>query len=124
MNNVTELQRETLDRLMERDKGASVRWNDDRGAASVLRGQLLPPERVRNDLRQNPEAILKAFLEELGPLIGPKDSIDAMRFVKAKDAKGDQVRIRAMQVAEGIPIHGASLVLYTDSERGVFRAQS
>ena len=124
MNNVTELQRETFDRLMERDRGASVRWNDDRGAASVLRGELLPPEQVRNDLKQNPEAVLKTFLKEFGPLIGPKDSINAMRFVKAKDAKGDQVRIRAMQVAEGIPIHGASLVLYADAKRGVFRAQS
>ena len=85
-----------------------------------MRGQLLPPERARNDLKQNPEAVLKAFLEELGPLIGPKDGIEAMRFVKAKDAEGDQVRIQAMQVAKGIPIHGASLVLYADAERGVF----
>ena len=67
---------------------------------------------------------MKAFLEELGPLIGPKDSIDAMRFVKAEDAKGDQVLIRAMQMAKRIPIHGASLVLYADAERGVFPAQS
>lgn len=124
MKNVTKLQKETLDQLMERDKGASVRWNDNRGAASVLRGQLLSSDRVRNDLKGNPEAVLNDFLEELGPLVGPKDSIDSMRFVKVERAKGNQVRIRAMQVADGIPIHGASLVLFADTQRGVFRAQS
>jgi Zn-dependent metalloprotease len=124
MENINKLQRKTLERLMKRDKGASVRWNDDRGVASVLRGRLVPPSRVRKHLKNNPEAVLKAFLEELGPLVGPKDSIDSMRFVTAKEAKGDQVRIRAMQVAKGIPIHGASLVLHADAERGVFRAQS
>ena len=124
MKKVTKLQRETLDRLMQRDKGASVRWNDDRGVASVLSGRLLPPASVRNDLKENPEAVLKAFLKELGPLIGPKNSIGSMRFIKANNVKGNQVRIRAMQVAKGIPIHGASLVLYASAERGVFRTQS
>ncbi len=124
MENVTQLQRDILDRLTERDKAASVRWSDDRGVASVLRGALLPADRVASDLRENPEAVLVAFLEELGPLIGPEDSREAMRFVKTSAPKGDEIRIRAMQVAEGIPIHGASLVLHADDERGVFRAQS
>ena len=124
MENITRLQRQTLERLLERDKSASVRWNDDRGAASVLSGKLMPPASVRNDLKENPEAILKAFLEEFGSLIGPKNSSASIRFVKVNKVKGDQVRIRAMQVAKRIPIHGASLVLYASAKRGVFRAQS
>lgn len=124
MDNVTRRQRELLDRLMERDKSVAIRWNDDRGTASVVRGQLLEAERIRDDLQSNPEAALKVFLEELGPLVGPEDSVDAMRFIRAAVVKGNQVRIRAMQLAKGIPIHGATLVLYGDAERGIFRAQS
>ena len=124
MENISRLQRKILNNLLERDKGASLRWNDDRGVAAVLSGQLLPPTSIRNDLKENPEAVLKTFLKELGPLIGPKSSIGSMRFVKANNVKGDQVRIRAMQVAKGIPIHGASLVLYASAKRGIYRAQS
>ncbi len=54
MENVTQVQREILDRLTERDKAVKVRWSDDRGVASVLSGALLPPDRVGGDLRQTP----------------------------------------------------------------------
>ncbi len=124
MENITRLQRKTLERLMKRDKRASVRWNDGRGTASVLSGKLLSPASVRNDLKENPEAVLKTFLKELGPLTGPKRGSGSMRLVKVSYTKGDQLRIRAMQVTKGVPIHGASLVLYASAKRGVFRAQS
>ena len=124
MENATQLQKDLLGRLMQRDKAATARWNDDRGIASVLGGQLLPRDGVASDLRNNPESVLKAFLEQHGPLIGPENTAETMRFVQSKNAKGKEIRIRAMQVAEGIPIHGASLILFADAERGVYRAQS
>ena len=124
MENVTQLQRELLEQLTERDGAASVRWSDRRGVASVLTGALLPSERIANDLAANPDSVLLAFLEEFGPLVGPEDSVEALRLVKAQPAKDGEVRIRAMQIAKGIPIHGASLVLYASPERGLYRAQS
>ncbi|MDU8911606.1 hypothetical protein [Aestuariicoccus sp. MJ-SS9] len=120
MENVTRLQRDILDRLTERDTSASVRWTDVRGIASALSGRLLPPDRVR----ERPEAVLDAFLDALGPLVGPENGAEVWRFVKASGAKDDRLRIRAMQMAKGLPIHCASLVLYADAERGVYRAQS
>ncbi|MDT8327602.1 MAG: hypothetical protein RQ750_09510 [Roseovarius sp.] len=122
MENITQLQQDLLDRLKERDKIASVRWNDERGVAAVITGHHLSRDRVASDLEQDPEAVLKAFLKEYGPLIGPENTTEAMRFVGFGKTRGKHICIRAMQVAGGLAIHGASLILFADPERGVFRA--
>ena len=124
MKNLTDTQREYLDRLMQRDKGATVRWHDGHGTASLLRGTLVKPERVEGYIKENPEAILDIFLEEYGPLVTPGDSKKTIRFVKTHSAKRGGIRIRAMQVAKGIPIDGATLLLFVDARKGIYRAQS
>ena len=124
MKNVTDTQREYLDRLMQHDKGATVRWHDGHGTASLLRGALIAPEQVKGIIEENPEAILDIFLEEYGPLVATEDSKETIRFVKTHSAKGGGIRIRAMQVAKGIPIHGATLLLFANTRTGVYRAQS
>ncbi len=124
MKNITDTQREYLDRLMQRDAGAKVRWHDDRGTASVLRGTLVLPDRIGSDIEGNAERILGAFLEDFGPLIAPEDSRRTISYVRTHGKKGTEKSIRAMQVADGIPIHGATLLLFVDPEKGVYRVQS
>jgi len=124
MKNLTDTQREYLDRLMQKDKGADVRWNDGRGTATLLRGTLIDPDQLKGSIQEDPEAILDTFLEEYGPLVAPEDSKETIRFVKTHITKGDRIRIRAMQVADGIPIHGATLLLFAEEGKGVYRAQS
>lgn len=124
MNNITRTQREYLDRLMQRDAGTKVRWHDGRGTASVLRGNLVSPDRIGDDVERNAEQILATFLKDFGPLVAPEDSEAALRLVKTHKGKGKSARIRAMQLADGIPIHGATLLLFADPETGVHRVQS
>jgi len=124
MENITTRQRRLLDSLLQRIDGLKVRWDDTRGTAAVLTGALLsaPPQGM--DPTEESEAVLKQFLEEYGLLVGPENVLRAHRFVNAQSSNRGHVRIRAMQLADGLPIHGATLLLFADRERGVFRAQS
>lgn len=124
MKNITDIQREYLDRLMQRDADVKVRWHDGRGIASVLRGTLVSPEQTGRDIEGNAERILGAFLKNFGPLVAPEDSVRTIHYVRTHGKKGEKQRIRAMQFADGIPIHGATLLLFADPGKGVYRVQS
>lgn len=124
MKNVTDMQRQYLDRLMQQDKDAKVRWHDGRGTATVLRGALIAPEKIEGSIQDKPEAILDIFLEAYGPLVAPENSKETIRFVKTHSTRDNRTRIRAMQTVKGIPIHGATLLLFVDAKKGIYRIQS
>ena len=124
MNNITPSQRLLLERMQAREGAVEVRWQEERGVASVLQGRLMPEARLAGDSVRECQEVLERFLKEYGPLVGPENAVEACRFVAAERSKRGHVRIRAMQTAGNIPIHGATLLLFADNERGLFRVQS
>jgi Zn-dependent metalloprotease len=124
MKNITQTQQLLLERLRASAQTIEVRWHEERGVAAVLQGGILPDARAGDGPAGEPAAILERFLEEYGALIGPEKTAAACRFVESRRSPAGQVRIRAMQTAGDIPIHGATLLLFADSERGVYRVQS
>lgn len=124
MKNITRKQQQLLESLQAREKAIEVRWDEERGVAAVLQGRILPDVKPGSGSAGESAAVLARFLAEAGPLVGPEKTAEACRFVEARSSKPGCLRIRAMQLAENIPIHGATLLLFADSERGVYRVQS
>lgn len=124
MKNLTQTQHEYLDKLMQRDKDAKVRWNDKRGLASALSGKLVTQDQIMRVGPEDTAAILKYFLKAYGPLVAPESCLDSIHFVKTHGTKDGRTRIRAMQLAGTIPIHSATLLLFMDTNRGIYRVQS
>nr|NLI51193.1 hypothetical protein [Propionibacterium sp.] len=118
MKNITNEQRTLLEALRERGRVDQVRWSEERGVASLLRGRLLGPEQARTV-----EEAVKAVLEEYGPLVGPPDVADSWRpspLTGPRDAR----KIRAFQVFRDVPVYGATLLVFLDDQGGVSRLQS
>ena len=86
--------------------------------ASVLKGRLMDWD------SEEPEELLDKWLREFGLLIGPSDVRDNFEYVGTTRSKARHSRIRAMQTAQGLPIWGATLLMFADKKRGIFRVQS
>ncbi len=118
LENITESQRRLVDVLLSRDPNLMIRWSEERGVASVLRGRLLTWE------SEEPKELFYKWIREFGPLIGPTNVIDNCEYVGSTTSTDGHTRIRAMQTAQGLPIWGATLLLFADKQRGIFRVQS
>jgi len=108
-----------VNRAREQDPDLTIRWSEDRGVAAVLIGQICEWKKG-----ESPNKLLASFLREYGPLFGPRDILKNHELVGVEKRKGGHVRIRAMQKVGGVPIYGATLLLFADRKRGVFRVQS
>jgi Zn-dependent metalloprotease len=119
MKNATQKQKKMADALSQQEAEVTIRWSEVRGVAGVVMG------RVLNWLSdETPEQLFTRFLEKLGLLFGPENVIENCEYVGSEERKRGYVRIRAVQKAQGLPIYGATLILFADHERGVFRVQS
>jgi len=119
MKNSTPKQRKILKALQEQDPNLSVRWSEERGVAAVVAGGIMTRQQG-----ETPDQLLNRFLRKLGPLFGPANILKNHDFIKVEKRKGRRLRIRAQQRAKGLPIYGATLILFVDNKRGVFRVQS
>ncbi len=119
MASMTRAQRQLVDELRSRDPDLTIRWDEDRSVASVLKGGLLSW-----DPEQAPEDLLEQCLRKFGALIGPSDVLDNYEYVGATTSKAGHLRVKAMQTAQDLPIYGATLLVFADRRRGVFRVQS
>ena len=120
MNNITDAQRVLLDTLKSKQPDLEVRWNEERGVAGLLEGNLLSWPRS-----QEPEAVLETFLQQYGTLLGPGNMTKAYRLTSIKrNANRGEYRIRACQIFDDIPVFGATLLIFAGKGRGVYRSQS
>ena len=119
MKNISETQKKLLDKLRLQVTDLELRWSEDRGAASLLKGRLMPWERF-----QKADEILRTVLAEYGPLVGPEDFLENHRFTGFGPAKEGGYRARAYQIFKNLPVYGATVVAFADEERGVYRVQS
>jgi Zn-dependent metalloprotease len=117
LENITSKQRELLDDLQTRYK-LEIRWNPQRGVAAVLKGKIF-------DWRgEKPEELLHMWINKYGPLIGPTDIRDNYEYTGTTKTKSGNLRIRAMQKFANVPIYGATLLLFANKDRGIYRVQS
>ena len=120
MEAINEDQRQVLDELESQVPDLEVRWNDERGVASLLEGKLLPWDQERG-----PKGIVSAILDRYGLLLGPPDVVEGHRVTGiGQDAKTGGYRARAGQIVNDLPVYGATLLVFADEERGVYRVQS
>ncbi|MCW4026242.1 MAG: hypothetical protein NWE76_02000, partial [Candidatus Bathyarchaeota archaeon] len=118
MENITSRQRTLLYELQSRDEKLEIRWNTPRGVAAVLKGNLFDWQ------EEEPEELLGKWIKRYGPLIGSTDIEDNYEHTGTTETKSGNLRIRAMQKFANIPIFGATLLLFVDRNKGVYRVQS
>ena len=119
MENVTKAQWELMDSVLARVSDIEVRWNEERGVASLLAGRL-----IRSETLGTPEEIVGAVLRTYGVLLGPADVARSHQVTGSCLAKGGVTRSRALQLFRGVPVHGATLLVFSHDERGTNRVQS
>ncbi len=119
MRNLLPEQSRLMDELRDRTPDLRVRWSDERGAAISLRGSILPWDRIRD-----PSAIVQKTVEALGLLLGLAEIGDGYRELPIQRDRRGGFRARAEQIAGGLPVYGASLLILADEKRGVCRIQS
>ena len=138
MENISDRQRQLLDCLREEMPDLTYRWNEERGVASLMEGNLLPwrqdPGRAQKAEagRQEDmvEGLAMAFLDKYGILVGPEDVKSGISGLSYKrDWKKGGFQIRMGQVfpfpgKEALPVFDAVLLIFVDRERNVYRAQS
>ncbi|UCG70246.1 MAG: hypothetical protein JSV09_04315 [Thermoplasmata archaeon] len=118
MENVSLEQRRLIERLQSRDEKVEIRWNDPRGVAAVIKGNL-------GDWKgEEPETLLNSWVTIYGPLIGPTDIIDNYEYSGTSESKDGNLRIRAQQKFFDVPVYGATLLLFLNRDRGIYRVQS
>lgn len=119
MPNITQQQQEILEALRSRMPALHLRWNEAKGVAGLLEGTLIPPQRA-----ETPQQALRSVLEEYGALIGPAEIIEQHQYVGSRRNRDGTVRVKACQIASGMPVYDAVLLVFCDSKRGVYRIQS
>jgi len=78
MQNLTDRQTELLKELQTIEPELQFEWDDVRGVASYMRGNLS----VAVETRENPESTLGAFLEKYGEVFGPPDLLRALDLLR------------------------------------------
>lgn len=120
MKNSSDLQQELMEKLRDQVEDLEVRWNEEQGVASVVEGTLIPWGEV-----QEPESMIPVVLREFGPIFGPPDIVEHYQVTQIRDDRdGTRFRARACQVLEDLPVYGATLLVFADTERGITRVQS
>jgi Zn-dependent metalloprotease len=120
MENVTTQQRELLEKVREKVPDLSLRWNDERGVASMIEGNLLPWNKIGK-----PDEIVRATVKQFGLLLGPSDISEKYKVIGTRHKKEKAGhRGEAYQVFDNLPVYGANLLVFADEERGVYRIQS
>jgi Zn-dependent metalloprotease len=119
MKNISKIQGELLEKLRSQLPELIVRWNEERGVASLLQGYLIPSQRIKE-----PDEILYAVLSEYGVLVGPQDVLKNHRSTGVRPAKKGGHCARAHQLFKGLPVYGATVLAFANEERGVYRVQS
>jgi Zn-dependent metalloprotease len=118
IKNINATQKRVLAKLHKQKPKLTIRWNEDKGVASLIEDQLISWKEIKE-----PENIISAVLRKFGPLIGPRDVLENHRVVSIKKTKRG-FRVQACQLKQGMVIYGAALVVFGDQEHGIYRIQS
>ncbi len=119
MENITHEQRALLERLSDADPDVEIRWDDERGVASSIRGRLGVSDSTE------PEAVAVAFLDVYGPLVGPADLPRGLQLLRAeRDDIGWDHLIYAYSVGDEIEVFGAKLAVHASGDRSVIDVES
>jgi Zn-dependent metalloprotease len=120
MANISQTQTQLLEKLQAQVPDLEVRWSEERGVADLLEGRLMFWDKIGE-----PERILPAVMAEYGVLLGPPEIAKGHRVTGvSQDKKRGGYRARACQVVDSLPVYGATLLVFADRERGVYRVQS
>jgi Zn-dependent metalloprotease len=114
VKNISPVQEELLEKHKKKIDAAALRWNEKRGVAALLKGRL---GTYRKGLKSG--AILRRALSQFGPLIGPEDILKNCRVVSVRKTRDRGLRIRAVQIHDDLPLYGASVVVFSDSNRRI-----
>jgi hypothetical protein len=125
----TTLQRELLTRLDRDAAGLTVRWDQIRGIVTSLRAPLGRLARRR----ATPEATVKQFLTQFGPLFGPERLPTVLRPLRARTDERGWTHLEYLQTvaprarakgAAGFEIYGAHLVAHVRDDGELAEVQS
>ncbi|MCK4817941.1 hypothetical protein KA005_19375, partial [bacterium] len=116
MMNITDIQKERVNKLKSEFPKIEIRWNEERGSVNVLKGTLIQWSKI-----QEPNAILRHVFEEFGILFRPGNRQLDYVELETIQRKDGEFRARAYQTYQGCPIYGASITVFANTTRGVYR---
>ena len=119
MENITTEQRALLDELQAMDDALEVEWDDIRGIAASIHGQIGPSAPM------DAEGQVAAFLESFGPLVGPPDLPHGLQVLqRERDDLEWEHLVYAYLVDGEIELYGARLVAHLDAEGALVDIES
>jgi len=119
MENITDNQKELVNKINSEFPNIEIRWNEERGSAQIIKGTLIQWSKI-----QEPNTLLRYVLEEFGILFGPENVQQDHVELETKQNKDGEFRVRAYQTYKGFNIYGASITIFANETRGVYRIQN
>ena len=129
MQNITSDQKELLDRLMERDPDLTVEWDEARGVAAMVRGDLAAPSGGEDAA----EANTRDFLSDYGMLFGPPDLIETVNLLRERTDDLGWAHLEFQQTynaeiapdkREDLEVYGSRLATHFSPEGALAEVQS
>jgi Zn-dependent metalloprotease len=130
MQNLTDRQTELLKELQTIEPELQFEWDDVRGVASYMRGNL--SEAIKT--QDNPESTLSTFLEKYGELFGPPDILSALDLLQRQDDDLGWTHLEYQQIyyspgnekqhGEKIEVYGSKLVAHFNADGTLIEVQS
>ncbi|REJ43461.1 MAG: bacillolysin [Microcystis flos-aquae TF09] len=128
MRNITQRQPSLLGQLREIDPNLNIQWDEIRGVASSIRGNLTTaPAVAPTNLRAVAEPNSLAFLETYGELLGPPDISRSLRLLRSRTddlgwvhlefqqyyyPNGEQPALRELIQDNAIEVYGSKLAAH------------
>jgi len=128
MRNMTQRQPLLLGQLRELDPKLNIQWDEVRGVASSIRGNLTDPAAVQpSNLQAVAQPNSLAFLEIYGELLGPPDISRSLRLLRTRTddlgwvhlefqqyyyPEGEQPALRELVQENAIEVYGAKLAAH------------
>ena len=140
MRNITQRQPSLLGQLREIDPNLNIQWDEIRGVASSIRGNLTTaPAVAPTNLRAVAEPNSLAFLETYGELLGPPDISRSLRLLRSRTddlgwvhlefqqyyyPNGEQPALRELIQDNAIEVYGSKLAAHFKSDGTLIEVQS
>ena len=121
MENITQEQQNLLDQLTALDAAVEVRWDEARGVASSIRGEIGPGIDAAIDANDKTGSFIGAY----GPLLGPADLPQGLELLRRRsDELGWEHLVYAYSVGDGVEVYGAKLAAHYDADGTLVEVQS
>jgi hypothetical protein len=140
MRNITQRQPSLLGQLREIDPNLNIQWDEIRGVASSIRGNLTTaPAVAPTNLQAVAEPNSLAFLETYGELLGPPDISRSLRLLRSRTddlgwvhlefqqyyyPNGEQPALRELIQDNAIEVYGSKLAAHFKSDGTLIEVQS